>query len=115
MKIGLNMGGDQHVSSKKAHDKELERIILATKEGDWTAKTKLAKEFMPLLTSLAEKRTKETGKMNELIEKGKNGLYAACKKYKPVMGVNKFRVFAVNYIEKYMDGKVGFFSRLFGG
>ena len=69
-----------------------------------------------MIKSLAEKRATETPRINDLIEAGKEGLYAATKKYKKTMGPEKFRLFALDYIESKMDCKSkggGFFSRLF--
>ena len=69
---------------------------------------------MPLLTSLAKKRSLETASINRYIEAGKEGLVNATRHYKPTNG--KFQVFALNYIENQMDrlDRPGFFSRLFG-
>ncbi|OGV66536.1 MAG: hypothetical protein A2283_07345 [Lentisphaerae bacterium RIFOXYA12_FULL_48_11] len=117
MKIPLNMGNNGGQSSKAAQIKTLERDILATRKGDWNAKNNLVRTFLPLLTSLAEKRTSDVGHKNKLIEAGKEGLFIAARKYKENMGANKFQVFALDFIESSMDssGKsVGFFARLFG-
>lgn len=122
MKIALNMGG-QGGTDPRAAQKVLEKDILAAREGDWSAKNNLARVFAPLLTSLAEKRTTDTAQMNRLIEAGKQGLFAAARKYKPGVGPEHFRVFALDFIERSMDdsghsgesgGARGFFGRLFG-
>ena len=121
MKISLNL--DQHDgASQHAIDlKSLEHDILATKEGDWTAKANLTRTFTPLLKSLAEKRSSDVPQINEYIEAGKEGLVAAAKKYKPGIGAERFRIFALDFIEGSMDRvdkakkrKAGFFGRLFG-
>jgi DNA-directed RNA polymerase specialized sigma subunit len=95
-----------------------EKIILSVKSGNWDAKTILAKEFTPLLTSLAEKRSTEIGVINNLIESGKKGLFKAAKKYKHKMHPEKFRIFALDFIEKEMDktlkGGGGILSSIFG-
>jgi len=120
MKIALNMGQD---NDPKAAQRVLEHEILAAKDGDWNAKTNLARTFGPLLTSLAEKRASDTATVNKLIEAGKQGLYLAAKKYKPSVGADHFRIFALDFIESSMDqaakaaasgSKGGFFARLFG-
>lgn len=118
MKIPLRMNQDGHQSTKAAQTKVLERDILAAQKGDWNAKKNLVRTFTPLITSLAEKRTSNIPQMNEYIESGRNGLYLAAKKYKPSVGANRFRIFALDFIEKSMDRGAkggGFFSRLLGG
>ena len=121
MKIALNMG--QQDNDPKASQKVLEHDILAAKDGDWNAKANLTRVFGPLLTSLAEKRAHDTSTINKLVEAGRQGLYLAAKKYKPSVGADHFRIFALDFIESSMDqaakagtagGKGGFFSRLFG-
>jgi len=118
MKISLNVGQDGAGSSRSAQARILERDILAAKKGDWNAKNNLARLFLPLLTSLAEKRAGETSKINLCIEAGKEGLFRAAKKYKPSVGADSFQIFALDFIEAAMDrgmsGKQGLFSRLFG-
>ena len=90
---------------------------LAAKSGDWNAKQNLAKEFTPLLVSLAERRSSDPSRVNALIEAGKTGLYKAATKYKPAMGAERFRIFALDFIEAAMDRGErggGFLGRLFG-
>ena len=116
MKIALNLGQDGQQSSKAAADRVLERDIQAAKKGDWNAKHNLVRTFTPLLTSLAEKRSQDTAKMNQYIEAGKQGLFEAALKYKPVVGPDKFRIFALDFIEASMnrvDKGGGFWARLF--
>jgi len=118
MKIALNMGnagGNQ--SSKVTQAKALERDILAAKKGDWTAKNNLVRTFLPLLTSLAEKRTKDPHAMNDYVEAGKEGVFKAAKKYAPGEGAERFHIFVVDFIDEAMnrhDKGGGFWSRLFG-
>jgi len=107
-------------TSKAAQAKALEREVLSAKKGDWNAKNSLARTFMPLIKSLAEKRSSEPAKVNRYIEAGKNGLFTAVKKYKSSVGPDKFQIFALDFIEKSMDREekgagVGIFARLFGG
>lgn len=92
-----------------------EAQILAAGKGDWTAKEQLATAFMPLLKSLAEKYASEPSKIDKFIEAGKSGLFTAAKKYKPSIGVDRFQVFALDYIEKRMNKLTGggFLSGLF--
>ena len=117
MKIALNMGNAGAQSSKAAQAKVLERDILATKKGDWTAKNNLVRSFMPLLTSLAGKRAKDIRTVNDYIDAGKEGVYKAAKKYNLADGSEKFHIFAVEYIERAMERREkgsGFWARLFG-
>lgn len=116
MKIPLHMGQDGRQSSRAAHQKAVERDILAAKKGDWNAKNSLVRAFTPLLTTLAEKRSSDTGEINRYIDAGKNGLLRAAGKYKVSIGAGGFQIFALDFIESSMDrleGKGGFFSRLF--
>jgi DNA-directed RNA polymerase specialized sigma subunit len=120
MKIPLRVAKEANPSSRTAQTRLLERDIMAAKRGDWNAKNNLVRTFTPLLTSLAQKRSADTAEVNRYIEAGKNGLFTAVAKYKQNIGPEKFRVFALDFIEKNMDraagGKgEGFFSRLFGG
>jgi len=119
MKISLNVGQDGAGSSRATKARILERDILAAKKGDWTAKNNLARSFLPLLTSLAEKRTSDTAKINLYVEAGKEGLFRAARKYKQNVGAEGFQIFALDFIEAAMhrgiESKQGIFSRLFGG
>lgn len=118
MKIPLNMQQDGSTSTRQAQDKVLEHEIVEAKRGDWTAKNNLARTFLPLITSLAEKRAQDPAQINDFIEAGKEGLFRAARKYKANTGPEKFQIEAVAFIESAMDksgGKGGFLSRLFGG
>ncbi len=118
MKIGLNMGEREHLSSKEAENRSLQKAISACKKGDWAARDILGKMFLPWLRTLAEKRTdpNNTAQINALIEKGKDALCKAARKFKIERGAHHFRVFAVPFVEKAMDHSVsgGIFSRIFG-
>lgn len=119
MKIALNMGNStNYQSTKEAQAKAVERDVLMTQKGDWTAKNNLAKTFLPLLTTLAEKRAgSNLADKNAMIDAGKEGLYKAAAKYNKSIGADKFQIFALDFIEKAMDDSKkggGFFARLFG-
>ena len=76
MKIALNQGGpDPYTQQKQADSRRLESMILSVKKGDWNAKTALAQHFKPLLQSLAKKRSTTQKEINELTERGSEGLY----------------------------------------
>ncbi len=119
MKISLHMNqGDISSTSRSAQDRVMEHEIMACKKGDFEAEKRMVKKFMPLLTSMARKRSSEPAVINACIDAGKHGLKKAIHKYKPSIGADKFRIFAVDYIEtsidKSLQGKKGFFSRFFG-
>lgn len=116
MRISLNLGNGL-TASQAASDRILERDILGAKKGDWEAKHNLVRAFLPLLTSLAEKRSQDTARKNRYIEAGKEGLFKAARRYKRSTGADKFRIFALDYIEKSMDccdRPRGLWARLFG-
>jgi len=117
IKIALNINGKDPTSSKAAEARSLERVILNAKKGDWEAKELLIQNFRPLMTSLVGKRTKDTALTNNYMEVAKAGLLTAANKYTTAIGVDNFRLFALEYIEKNMDHlerRGSFFSRLFG-
>lgn len=119
MKISLRMQeGNGGTTSRTSQDSVTEKEIMACKRGDFEAEKRMLRKFMPLLTSLARKRSKDPPVINVCIEAGKKGLKKAVQKYKPSVGADKFRIFAVDFIEKSIDDslqeKKGFFARLFG-
>jgi len=117
MKISLNINDASGQSDKTAHAKALERLILDAKKGDYESKELLAQKFRPLMTSLAEKRTKDPAMFNKYMEAAKNGLLAAASKYSSAVGADKFQIFALDYIEanlNRLEKGGGFFARLFG-
>jgi DNA-directed RNA polymerase specialized sigma subunit len=118
MKIALNMGPQGPNAKKNAQARILEADILGAKRGDWNAKNNLARDFMPLLHSLAEKRATDVAEINRFIEAGKAGLFAAAKKYKESASPQGFQIFALDFIEARMDraakGGGSWLSRLFG-
>ena len=119
MKIALNMGNStNYQSTREAQAKAVERDVLMAQKGDWNARNNLAKTFMPLLTTLAEKRAGNNAiTKNTLIDAGKEGLFKAASSYTKNIGSDKFQIFALDFIEKAMDRSLkggGFFARLFG-
>jgi len=92
-----------------------EAEIRACKLGDWEAKHRMTLAFTPLMNTLARKRAPDGSPetINSLLEAGKTGLFKACRKYSPDVGIAKFQIFALNYIEQAMDAvHNSFFSRL---
>ena len=116
MKIPLNMNQSSKPTTMAAANRVLEQDILSAKKGDWTAKHALERTFMPLITQLAEKRSQNGIELNEYIDAGKRGLHTAAKKYKASVGADRFRIFALDYIEASMNhkDKGGIFFRIFG-
>ncbi len=115
MKIPLHLPGDGPAEGNR-QDRAMEMDILECKKGDWEAKARLIREFMPLLTTLAKKRGTDTATINRLVEAGKDGLVLAARKYR-VGSPQKFQIFAVPFIEKAMEHALsggGFFARLLG-
>jgi len=115
VKISLNLNQNDHTSPEVAREKAIDRDVEGCKKNDWEAKTRLIQTFMPLLLSLAKKRTQETATLNRYIEAGKDGLIDAARHYSPTSGT-KFQLFAFNYIEQAMNrvNRPGFFARFFG-
>lgn len=115
MKISLNLNQNDYSSPEANHEKAIDRDVEACKKNDWEAKTRLIQTFMPLLTSLAKKRTQETAVLNRYIEAGKDGLIDAAKHFNPSASM-KFQLFALNYIEQAMNrvNRPGFFAKIFG-
>lgn len=115
MKISLNLNQNEHTTPEANREKAIERDVEACKKNDWEAKTRLIQTFMPLLISLAKKRTQETATLNRYIEAGKDGLTDAARHFSPSSGT-KFQLFALNSIEQAMNrvNRPGFFARIFG-
>lgn len=115
MKIALNLRQDESNHPEADREKAIVRDVEACKRSDWEAKTRLVQMFMPLMTSLAKKRTQDTAAHNRYIEAGKEGLATATKRFRPGSD-GKFQVFALKFIDEAMEraDKPGFFARLFG-
>ena len=114
MKIALNLRNESsHPDADR--EKAIERDADACRKNDWEAKTRLIHLFMPLMMSLAKKRSMDTTTINRYIEAGKDGLVTATRHYKSGAD-GKFQVFALNYIENAMNrvDHPSLFARLFG-
>lgn len=117
MKIPLNIGRRNTAEDQPPSGQITDRDLTACKNGDWEAKSRVIQSFIPLLTSLAKQRTTNTAAFNAFLEAGKEGLMIAIRKYRTAGKPDKFQIFALDFIEKAMDGvgqKKGFFARLFG-
>ncbi len=118
MNIALN--GTKHgetLSGPAARTRALEKDLVAAKRGDWEAKHRVERSLMPLLTTMAKKRASDNAAINALIERGKQGIAIAIKKFKTGTSGDRFQIFALPFIESRMDKNEqrGFFARLFGG
>jgi hypothetical protein len=115
VKISLNMDSLGAGDDKQLEAQALERLILGAKSGDFEARDALYQVYMPLLKSLAKKRGDEVSEVNELIEAGKKGLLMATQKYKQGLGADKFKLLAIDHIDRAMTDATnsGFFRRLF--
>jgi DNA-directed RNA polymerase specialized sigma subunit len=116
VKIALNlMQNDPYAAPDANRERAIERDIADCKRNDWEAKTRLIQTFMPLMTSLARKRTQDTAEINRYIEAGKEGLLKAARQYRPGTGV-KFEIFLLTYLEARMDrvDRPGLWARLLG-
>jgi DNA-directed RNA polymerase specialized sigma subunit len=116
MKIPLQKNELLGLNARSAENEALERAIRGCQMGDWNAKNSLARIFHPLLHTLAEKRVGagQTAEINKAMERGRQGLFEAAHNYKPSVGIQHFRIFALPYIEKHIDGRQSFWSRVFG-
>ncbi len=104
MKIPLFVSSSADAAGSKAQQEVLEQDILSCKRGDWTSRNQLVRVFMPLLRNLAEKRANgDIAEFNRLIDRGKQGLFKAVRRYRPGTGIHHFRLFAVTHIEDAMD------------
>jgi DNA-directed RNA polymerase specialized sigma subunit len=112
-RLRLSVGIDP--TSKEAQYEALERCLHGCQAGDLRARIRLARFFRPLIRSLAERRAgRDTAEINRLCALGREGLYEAARRYTPKVGVHRFRLFALDYIERAMEGKPRpFWRRLF--
>ncbi len=118
MKIPLKLGQDGQQSAAAAAAAAIAPDVAAVKAGDWNAKNSLVRAFLPLLTSLADKRANgDQGLHNRYMDAGKEGLFKAVKKYRAKSNGDNFQLFALDYIENAMDrleSGGGLLARLFG-
>ena len=115
MKIPLSHNEVAELAAGVTDHELLARVLAACRIGDWEAKHQLERMFQPLLLMLATKRAGESAALrNQLIERGREGLIRAAKRFPAAEPVRHFRVFALNFIEAAMDRPPGFWQRLFG-
>ncbi len=114
MKISLNLKQSDTYTSDVDRNKAFDRDVQACGKGDWEAKLRVTQSFMPLLTSLAKKRSSDIAEINAYIEGGKDGLMVAARNFKDSSHA-KFQIFAITYIEHAMDqvDRPGLLGRIF--
>ncbi len=117
MNANLKLHGSVDPSGKHSELEALENCIAKCQAGDLREHMRLARNFRPLIRTLAEKRAggpANIKEINRLCSLGREGLYEAALEYTQKVGGLHFRVFALNYIERAMDSKPkGFWQRLF--
>jgi DNA-directed RNA polymerase specialized sigma subunit len=117
MKIALNLNQESTATIGAVQDKELEQLILMTRSGDWAAKERLAKMFLPVIQDMASKRSDSGIDHALLVDAGRRGVVKAAKKSGPSQGAHGFRISVVEHIERAVDraAKGSILSKLFGG
>lgn len=110
------MADASDISGKSAKHLALTLILEEFQRGDYQGANQLIREFDGLIRNLAERRAKgRPAEVARLVELGRDGLRKAARKFRLSAGAGQFQVFAVDYIQKAMDGKdKGFLARLFG-
>ncbi len=110
------MASASDISGRTAKQLALTRILEEFQRGDFQGANQLIREFDSLIRNLAERRSgDDAAETARLIGLGRKGLKTAARKFRMNQGVEKFHMFAVNQIQKAMDGKnKGFFARVFG-
>ena len=115
MKIALSQKEVASLAISGTQTEALAQAVAGCKLGDWEAKRALERLFSPLITMLAVKRAgSDTAVRNELIDRGRDGLYQAAKRFPPRESIRRFRLFALDHIEKNMDKPARGLARLFG-
>lgn len=116
MKISLGVH-ENGASGKQLEERELKNLLAGCRRGDWEAKHQLTRSFTPLIKTLARKRAAgDENKAKALVVNGREGLLKAAARFRTSEGVSRFRLYALPYIEKHMDGteKGGWLKRIFG-
>jgi DNA-directed RNA polymerase specialized sigma subunit len=115
MKITLSPEEMANLSAGGAQLEEIARAVDGCKLGDWEARHELERLFNPLIATLAFRRAGDDAALrNELIERGRAGLYRAAKRFPKRECKRRFRLFALDHIEAAMNRPLGVLSRWFG-
>ena len=116
MKIALSQDEVANLAGGGTQVEELAKAVSGCKLGDWDAKHALESLFAPLITRLAVQRagaTPDAALHNELIERGRAGLYRAAKRFPSREPIRRFHLFALDYIETEMDHPARGWMKLF--
>ena len=114
MKIALSQDEVASLSGSGAQAEALEQAVAGCKLGDWESKHALERLFNPLIIMLAAKRAgADRAACNELIERGREGLYQAAKRFPQRESIRRFRLFALDCIEQAMDKPARSLLKLF--
>ena len=104
MKIALSQDEIANLATSGSQMEALTQAVSGCRVGDWEAKRNLERLFNPLITMLAARRAgADTKVRNELIERGRAGLYRAAKRFPRRENVRRFRLFALDYIQTEME------------
>lgn len=113
MKIPLSQDELANLASSNSDIEALQHAIAGCRLGDWEAKHNLERLFQPLLVMLATRRAGDDAKLrNALVERGREGLYRAAKRFPRNDQVRHFRLFALTFVEAAMDNPPGFWRKL---
>ena len=114
MKISLSQDEVDNLAASGGHAEELAQAIAGCKIGDWESKHALERLFASLISMLAEKRAGSDATLrSKLMERGREGLYRAAKRFSRRDSVRHFHVFALDYIEAAMDKPVSRLLKIF--
>ena len=113
MKIPLSHDELSNLAANSGEIEALTQAIDGCRLGDWEAKRALERIFQPLLVMLATKRAGDDVKhRTHLLERGREGLYRAAKRFPKRDPVKQFRIFALPFIEAAMDKPPSFWQKL---
>ncbi|MCF7838309.1 MAG: hypothetical protein K9N49_06735 [Candidatus Marinimicrobia bacterium] len=112
MKIALNMD-KLGTEAEAGHDMMV--VLRTAATGDFVARNVLYSQYLGLITNLAKRRADDVAQINRLMEKGKEALFTAVAQYKEGTPPEKFKLQALEAIERAMEDRPkGWLARLFG-
>jgi DNA-directed RNA polymerase specialized sigma subunit len=114
MKIALHMSQNEGQTVGQIEIKKLTTYLTSAQKGDWDAKKRIIEMFTPLVKSMVDHRGFTDEDREAAIERGKDGVEKAAKKFKLSNGGDKFQLFALRFIEAAIDKKATFIGKLFG-
>lgn len=110
------MADSSDISGKSAKHLALTLILEQCQRGDYQGCNQLIREFDGLIHNVAQRRSNgHPAETSRLVELGREGLKKAARKFRLSAGAAQFQIFALDYIQKAMDGKnKGLLARLLG-